>query len=427
MAKIVIVGGGFAGCQAALTAKRGGAEVTLLERTDGLSGCAQYAGLYRGNGEFTAVEEIIAMGGGDIFEMCDSINKHKIDLPGEPPERHVSVYDVLRIEEKLEKALAEAGVEVILQARAVDVKMNNGSVKAVVLGDGKEIAGDCFIEATGTMGPMENCIKYGKGCMLCFARCPTFGSRVSIAAKAGVKESFRCRKDGTPGVIAAGFVLAKESLDPGLLARLEREGVSLVPIPDQLLDPAKFDSIGATWNVRQAFMENLCMVDNGFAKVRVQMYMKLKDLHQIKGLERAKMIDPLSGGVFNHIKGFGEAPVDYSLKIKGVDNLFAAGEKSGWWGIGSAVITGAIAGYNAARKAAGKDYLAIPNAIAIGDYIDYCLKKRAVEGESKSQPAFRSTEYFERMKEIGLYNTNREEVRKRVEKAGLSGIMSQRG
>ena len=67
MAKIVVIGGGFAGCQAALTAKKGGGEVTLLERTDSLTGCAQFAGVYRNNGEFTAVEEIIAMGGGDIF------------------------------------------------------------------------------------------------------------------------------------------------------------------------------------------------------------------------------------------------------------------------------------------------------------------------------------------------------------------------
>ncbi len=427
MARIVVIGGGFAGCQAALTAKKGGGEVTLLERTDSLTGCAQFAGVYRNNGEFTAVEEMIALGGGDIFEICDSINIHKIDLPGDPPERHVSVYDVTKIEERIEKALDKAGVEVILQARAVDVKMSNGGIKSVVLADGKELEGDCFIDATGTMGSVENCKAYGKGCVLCFARCPTFGSRVSIAAKAGVKETFRCRKDGTPGVIAAGFVLVKESLDPSLIEQLEREGVVLVPLPPHLLDPAKFESIGATWNVRKAFMENLCMVDNGYAKVRIQMYMKLKDLHQIKGLERAKMIDPLSGGVFNHIKGFDESPIDPSLKIKGVDNLFAAGEKTGLAGVAPAAITGAIAGHNALRKAAGKEYLAIPASITIGDFMDYCLKKWEVEpAESKSQLNFRCIAYSDRMKELGLYSTDREEVRKRVEKAGLLGAMAQR-
>lgn len=32
--KIVVIGGGWAGCAAALTAEKAGADVTLLERTD---------------------------------------------------------------------------------------------------------------------------------------------------------------------------------------------------------------------------------------------------------------------------------------------------------------------------------------------------------------------------------------------------------
>ena len=38
MAKVVIIGGGWAGCAAAITARKAGAEVVILERTDLLLG-----------------------------------------------------------------------------------------------------------------------------------------------------------------------------------------------------------------------------------------------------------------------------------------------------------------------------------------------------------------------------------------------------
>ncbi|MFO7709899.1 MAG: FAD-dependent oxidoreductase, partial [Desulfobacterales bacterium] len=66
MVKVVIVGGGWSGCAAALAARNQGAEVVLIERTDMLLGTGLVGGIMRNNGRFTAAEEMIALGGGDL-------------------------------------------------------------------------------------------------------------------------------------------------------------------------------------------------------------------------------------------------------------------------------------------------------------------------------------------------------------------------
>ncbi|TPB28043.1 FAD-dependent oxidoreductase, partial [Burkholderia pseudomallei] len=62
MAKVVVIGGGWAGCAAAISARKAGAEVTILERTDLLLGLGNVGGIMRNNGRYTATEEAIALG-----------------------------------------------------------------------------------------------------------------------------------------------------------------------------------------------------------------------------------------------------------------------------------------------------------------------------------------------------------------------------
>lgn len=50
--------------------------------------------------------------------------------------------------------------------------MDGGKMTAVILSDDEKIAGDVFIDATGSAGPMANCGKYGNGCAMCVLRCP---------------------------------------------------------------------------------------------------------------------------------------------------------------------------------------------------------------------------------------------------------------
>ena len=127
--KIVVVGGGWAGCAAALAAKKKGAEVLLLERTDMLLGTGLVGGIMRNNGRFTATEELIAMSGGELFKVIDGNLLHKnIEFPGH---RHASLYNVATMEPLIKKFLQENGVEIRMPVRISDVEMRGERILAV--------------------------------------------------------------------------------------------------------------------------------------------------------------------------------------------------------------------------------------------------------------------------------------------------------
>src|SRR3990170_3707188 len=76
MSRVVVVGGGMAGCGAALAAAKAGAQVTLLERTDMLVGVAVRAGETNGNGWFVANQELRFLGAGELPDALQSIKLH---------------------------------------------------------------------------------------------------------------------------------------------------------------------------------------------------------------------------------------------------------------------------------------------------------------------------------------------------------------
>ena len=120
--KIIVIGGGWSGCAAAVAAARQGAEVTLLERTDMLLGTGLVGGIFRNNGRFTAAEEMIAMGGGEMFDAMEACKTHtNVEFPGH---HHASLYNLATIEPEVQRALARAGVEVLYQKRITDVEMD---------------------------------------------------------------------------------------------------------------------------------------------------------------------------------------------------------------------------------------------------------------------------------------------------------------
>jgi flavin-dependent dehydrogenase len=81
--KIVVIGGGWAGCAAAIAAKKAGAEVHIFEKTDLLLGLGNVGGIMRNNGRYTASEELIALGAGDLINVTDKVSRHRdIDFPG---------------------------------------------------------------------------------------------------------------------------------------------------------------------------------------------------------------------------------------------------------------------------------------------------------------------------------------------------------
>ncbi len=422
--KVIIVGGGWSGCAASLSARKQGAEVILLERTDMLLGTGLVGGIMRNNGRFTATEEMIAMGGGEIFELTDQNATHRgIEFPGH---RHASLYNVATMEPRVKRLLLEKGIRVELPVRIEDVEMEGNRVRAVLGkqdGEKTRFEGDVFIDATGTAGPTVNCTKYGNGCAMCILRCPSFGGRVSLAAKAGVKEMVG-RKGNAVGAMSGSCKLFKESLAQEIVDLLNKKGVAVIPVPPSERSKGKLSIKACQQYNLPEFEENVVLLDTGHAKLMAPFF-PLEALRRIPGFENARYEDPYAGGLGNSIRYVGMAPRDDTLKVKGIENLFCAGEKAGLLvGHTEAIITGTLAGHNAARYAKKEKPLILPTTIVIGDAISYVRTQMETEEGLGNKYTFSGSVYFDRMREKGLYSVDRKEIQERVRLAKVSEIFS---
>lgn len=420
MNRIVVIGGGWAGCAASIAAIKLGIEVVLIEKTDMLLGLGNVGGIMRNNGRFTAAEENILLGRGELFNITDKFSLHKnIDFPGH---KHAYLYDVTKIEPAVRELLLSLGVILKLQKRAVDVVKEDGYIRAIILNDGETIYGDVFVETTGSTGPMGNCLKYGNGCAMCILRCPTFGPRISISQKAGVTDIVGMKKDGSYGAFSGSCKLNKDSLSNEVINELEKEGVVLLPVPKDDIQRDKLSKKVCQQYAIDEYAENIILLDTGHAKMMTSFY-PLEKLRKIKGLENARYEDPYSGGIGNSVRYLSIAPREDTMKVKGIKNLFCAGEKSGLFvGHTEAIVTGTLAGYNSVRHIYGKELLKLPTDLAIGDLISYTNKKMNTEEGLKDRYTFAGSTYFNRMLDKGLYSTDLHEIKNRVEDLNLLNI-----
>ncbi|BDR89448.1 FAD-dependent oxidoreductase [Clostridium tetani] len=419
--KVIVIGGGWAGASAAITAKKAGAQVILYEKTDMLIGLGNVGGIMRNNGRYTAAEELINLGAGDLIKITDKNTRHKnIDFPGH---NHAWLYDVNKIEPDVRDYLKSLGIEINFMNRVVDIEKEDKTIRGIYLSDGTYVKGDVFIEATGSTGPMGNCLRYGNGCSMCILRCPSFGPRVSISARAGVEDLQGEREDDVYGAFSGSCKLCKESLSEDLLKEIEEKGSVVLKVPPEDVNLDKLKLKVCQQYALKEFAENIVLLDTGHIKL-MSSYYPLDKLRKIKGLEKAKYIDPYAGGKANSIRYLSVAPRRDSMKVKGIDNLFCAGEKSGLFvGHTEAMCTGALAGHNAVRHLLGMPLLILPKTLAIGDLISYANFKMATKEGRRKRYTFAGAEYFERMKNTGLYSTDNQEIVKRVEKLNLLDIM----
>jgi hypothetical protein len=421
--KIIVIGGGWSGCAAAISAARQGAEVTLLERTDSLLGTGLVGGIFRNNGRFTAAEEMIAMGGGDMFHAMDACTTHTdIEFPGHS---HASLYNIATIEPEVQRRLAAAGVDVRYQTRITDVEMDGSRIVAVRTKKNEgdlRFEADAFVETTGTAGVVNICTKHGNGCGMCILRCHTFGIRVGIASRCGVKEIEGHKLDQV-GAMSGSCKLLKESLSPEIVEELNRTGVVVVPIPnvkDQ--SGAKLTMKACQQYALPEYQDNVVLLNTGHAKLMTP-YFPQADLRKVPGFENARFEDPYSGGVGNSIRFVGMAPRDDALKVDGIDNLFCGGEKAGLLvGHTEAVVTGVLAGHNATRHVIGEPLLVLPDSIAIGDAISHVREQMQTEKGLGLKFTFSGSVYFERMKQRGSYTTDVAQIRSRIAAAGLADV-----
>lgn len=439
MTRVIIAGGGWAGCGAALAAAKAGAgAVILLEKTDSLLGTGLVGGIMRNNGRYTATEEMIAMGSGELFLATDRCARHAgIEFPG--PHRHASLYDVTRIEPEVRRVLLAHGVQIHLTTRATDVVTERVSAKekritavevhrkeGAAFAGPEYLEGDVFVEATGSVGPQAECARFGNGCVMCVIRCPTFGGRISIAERAGVPEMIGGSSAGTLGAFSGSCKLIKESLAPWIVAELERHGVCKVPLPAEFVQKEKLVGKACQQYAGSDFAENLILLDTGHAKLMTS-YFSLERLRQIPGFENARYDDPYSGSMGNSVRYLAMSPRDNYLKVDGIANLFCGGEKAGpLVGHTEAIVTGILAGHNAVRHGLGLPLLQLPRRLAIGEAIAYVGDQVRSEGGLFQKYTFSGAGFFQRMQELGLYTTDQAEIGQRVAAAGLTGIFAER-
>jgi len=326
LGKIVVIGGGWAGCAASLSAAKRNCKVVLLERTDMLLGTGLVGGIMRNNGRFTAAEELIATGGGELIQVTDSVARHKnINFPGH---KHASLYDIAKIEPAVKNTLEENGVDIRLVTRAKDVNMKDNKIESVVTDNNEEIFGDVFVDTTGTAGPIANCTRYGNGCAMCIIRCISYGSRVSIAEKAGIKELVGRKKDGSKGAMSGSCKLHKDSLSSDIIQNLNEKGVLVIPIPKEIHNKEALDNKACQQYALNEYAENIVLLDTGHAKLMSPFY-PLETLRTIPGFQNARYEDPYSGNIGNSIRYLAISPRDNSLRVSGMKNLFARVKKLG--------------------------------------------------------------------------------------------------
>lgn len=422
--KVIIIGGGWAGCSAAISAQKAGADVSIYEKTDLLLGLGNVGGIMRNNGRYTASEELIALGGGDLIKITDKISKHRnIKFPGHD---HATLYDVNRIEGHVRDYLIEMGINLYMEQRVTDVKFDGHKIKGIYLADDTYVEGDIFIETTGTTGPMGNCLRYGNGCSMCILRCPAFGPRISISQRCGVQDIQGERAEDALGAMSGSCKLAKESLSDEINKQLDETGVVVLQVPKEDVNYDKLKSKVCQQYALKEFAENIVLLDTGHAKLMTTYY-PLEKLRKIKGLEHAKYVDPYAGSKGNSMRYLSVAPRTNDMKVCGIDNLFCAGEKSGLFvGHTEAICTGALAGHNAVRLALGMPLLILPTSIAIGDIISYENEKSKSREGRKQRYTFAGAGYFKRMQELGLYTTDIKEINNRISKLNLDGIFNEK-
>ncbi|NLT35210.1 MAG: FAD-dependent oxidoreductase [Gaiellales bacterium] len=421
MGRVIVIGGGWAGAGAALAAHNAGAEVIVLERTDMLLGTGLVGGIIRNNGRWTAAAEHVALGMGELWGTIDQNLRHtNVEFPGHA---HADLYDVSVMEPAIRALLAGKGVEIITRARVTHASRNGDRVTWVAT-DQETFEADAFVETTGSAGPQNNCTKFGNGCAMCIMRCPSFGGRVSIAAKLGIPEKRARCMDGSEGVMSGSCKLHFDSVSPHIQEQLKATGVAVVPLPGHLkAGGAKAKLLGTKACQQYAlpeFAENVVLLDTGHVKL-MSPYFPLDQLRTVRGLEKARFEDPYAGGIGNSIRYLAMSPRSNQLQVEGLDNLFCGGEKSGpLVGHTEAMMTGSLAGHNAARRAAGQALLSVPTSLALGDLIAAGGEVMG-QGDLSTKLTFSGATYFERMRKNGLYTLDVEAIRRRVQEVGLLG------
>ena len=226
-----------------------------------------------------------------------------------------------------------------------------------------------------------------------------------VNEEGGAFVPFKGLTDWQPDPIASYWLWAHEGVDPKTGAPLDS---------------------GASWTTKPG-TDGLSLMDMGgnIAITPGIPWIPLEELRKLPGLENVLKLHP-QGGTANLVRLLALTPHEDSLRVTGFDNLFVAGEKAYIAGVTECLTNGLLAGHNAVRAVLGKDLLVLPRTTVAGDYIVYTAEKMQTEEGRMAGYGPHAGVYLTDMVRRGLYTTDADEVGRRIEQAGLSGIYAQK-
>ena len=215
-----------------------------------------------------------------------------------------------------------------------------------------------------------------------------------------------------------------ESLGADVKKELEQTGVAILKVPEEDVDYSKLGKKVCKQYALKEYSENVILLDTGGAKLMTSYY-PLHMLRKIPGLENAEYTDPYSAGRGNSIRFIAIAPCLDTMQAEGVGNLFCAGEKGApLIGHTEAIVTGAVAGHNAARQACGQNPVILPDKLAVGRIISHAHEQFIRQGKHSERYTFAGGSFFEIMRAEGLYSIDPDEIDQRVTNENLTNLFA---
>jgi tRNA uridine 5-carboxymethylaminomethyl modification enzyme len=411
---VIIVGGGHAGCEAALAAARMGLEtllITLHIDKIGFMSCNPAIG---GVGKGQLVKEIDALGGEMAkaadqsaiqFRMLNSSKGYAARSSRIQADR--AIYNRYMRNRILEQARLK-----VLEDEAVDVVVKDGTCKGVVTKSGREINSAAVILTTGTFlnGLIHIGLKHFPGGRIDEEACsglsdglkkldfrvgrlktgttPRLDGRTIdfsiLKAQAGDKEA-------VPFSFSTKFIsckqlqcyithtnkkthkIIKDNLDrsPLYSGKIKSTGVRYCPsIEDKIVRFAGRDS--HTIFLEPEGLDTDEYYPNGIS-TSLPIDVQQDIVHSIKGLEKAGINKPGYGIEYDFVD---PTELYSTLETKNVSGLYMAGQINGTTGYEEAASLGLMAGINAALKIQEKEPLILKRSEAyIGVLIDDLVTK----------------------------------------------------
>jgi len=384
-------------------------------------GCGLAGGIMRNNGRYTAAEELRQLGAGELIEAADKAAVHvDVNFPGH---EHATLYSTSKVESSVRDLLKEKGIDLRLISRVADIQFSDKYVQAVQLADKKWLKGDVFIDCTGSAGSMGNCLRYGNGCAMCMLRCPSFGPRISLTDRIGIKDTVGMRQDGEVGSLSGSCEIRKDSLSRAVQQELKTKGVSVTPLPEKLIHQSMLNKKSCRQYALPDFAKNLVLLDTGGHAKMMTPYFPIDKLRMVPGFANA--LYSHGSSIANSVRFLSRAPRNNFMKVTGTKNLFCGGEKSGFFvGHTEAIATGTLAGYNAAAFINNNEQMCFPRELACGDIIATESEGLNHENGLKQRYTFSGGIYFDQMQKRQLYSMDTAEIHMRISNLGLTGIFN---